>query len=455
MSFSVQGKRVVVAGAGRSGRAAAELLAEHGARVTLTDVLPLADAADLAARGIAIETGPHRADLFMTADLVVLSPGVPPSQPVIQAARLAGVPVIGEVELASRWLAGRMVAITGTKGKSTTSTLTARILQQGGFDAPAGGNLGTALSAHVARSTPSTLHVVEVSSFQLETTDTFHPWISVLLNLSPDHLDRHASFDEYTAAKARVFANQTPEDWAVINADDPAALALARNGRARRLDFALDATVTDGVTVQGGDIVRRTGARVMPLVPLSSVKLPGRHLLADVLAAVAVGSVAGVPPAAMRGAVEGFGGLEHALERVAEIGGVRFVNDSKATNIASAKRSLESFESGVVVILGGRFKGGRFEDLRDAVRARATGVIAIGEAAPLVRQALADLVPVEDAGSMPEAVAQAAALARPGGVVLLAPACSSFDMFADYADRGRQFKEAVAALGARREVRTN
>ena len=455
MSFSVQGKRVVVVGAGRSGRAAADLLAERGAHVTLTDVLPVAGAAEYVARGIAIETGPHRADLFMTADLVVLSPGVPPAQPAIQAARLAGVPVIGEVELASRWLSGRVVAITGTKGKSTTSTLTSRILQQGGFDAPAGGNLGTALSGQVAGSTASTLHVVEVSSFQLEMTDTFHPWISVLLNISPDHLDRHASIDEYAAAKARVFANQTDEDWAVINADDPAALALARNGRARRLDFALDANVTDGVTVQGGDIVRRTGARVMPLVPLSSVKLPGRHLLADVLAAVAVGSVAGVAPAAMRGAVEGFAGLEHALERVAEIGGVRFVNDSKATNIASARRALESFEGGVVVILGGRFKGGRFEDLRDVVRARATGVIAIGEAAPLVRQALEDLVPVEDAGSMPEAVVQAAALARPGGVVLLAPACSSFDMFADYADRGRKFKEAVAALGTRREVRTN
>jgi UDP-N-acetylmuramoylalanine--D-glutamate ligase len=446
MSFSVRGQQVVVIGAGRSGRAAAELLVSRGAAVTLVDVAPVEGAERLAALGIGIEVGPHRAERLASADLIVLSPGVPPDQPAIAAARAAGVPVIGEVELASRWLAGKVIAVTGTKGKSTTATLTARILQAGGFDAPAGGNLGTALSTQVDRSTPATLHVVETSSFQLETTDTFHPWIAVLLNLSPDHLDRHPSFEAYAAAKARVFANQTPADWAVINADDPAALALGRGGRARRVDFALDAALDDGVTVHGGDIVRRTGPRVIPLVPLSSIRLPGKHLLADVLAAVAVGSVAGVPPAAMKGAVERFEGLEHALERVAEIGGVRFVNDSKATNIASAQRAIESFDGGVVVILGGRFKGGRFEDLRPAIGARASGVVAIGEAAPLVEQALADVVSVRRAASMDDAVRRAAALARSGGVVLLAPACASFDMFRDYADRGRAFKAAVQAL---------
>jgi UDP-N-acetylmuramoylalanine--D-glutamate ligase len=452
MSFDVRGQRTVVVGGGRSGRAAAELLVSRGAAVTLTDLQPIDRAADLTARGITIDVGPHRPELLAGARLVVLSPGVSPDQPAMAEARRAGVPVIGELELASRWLAGRVIAITGTKGKSTTSTLVARILQEAGFDAPAGGNLGTALSTQVSRSTPASIHVVEVSSFQLEMTDSFHPWIAVLLNLSADHLDRHGTFAAYSAAKARVFANQTADDWAVINADDPATLALARAGRARRFDFALENDVNDvsrggeRITVKGDTILRRSGAQVTPLLPLASVRLPGRHLLADVLAAVAVASIAGVPSPVMQAAIEDFSGLEHALERVATVGEVQFINDSKATNIAAARRAFESFDGGIVAILGGRFKGGRFEDLRDIVRERATGVVAIGEAAPLIHAALDDVVPVRDAGSMDDAVQRAAALVRPGGVVLLAPACASFDMFKDYADRGRAFKAAVAKV---------
>jgi UDP-N-acetylmuramoylalanine--D-glutamate ligase len=446
MSFSVQDKDVVVAGGGRSGVAASELLIARGARVTLSDPATFPDAERLRHLGVIVEIGPHRQELFTGADLVVLSPGVPPHQPAIDAARRAGVTVIGEVELASRWLVGRVIAITGTKGKSTTTTLTARMLEEAGFAVTAGGNLGTALSAQVPASRPDSVHVVEVSSFQLENTDSFHPWISVLVNLSPDHLDRHASFDEYAQAKARIFANQLATDWAVINADDPASLALARGIRARRFDFALDSRLVNGVGLLEGDIVRRDGGLAVPLMPVSSVRLPGRHLLGDVLAAAAVGCVAGVPPSAMRRAVERFRGLEHALESVAELEGVRFINDSKATNIASARRSLESFDAGIVAIMGGRFKGGRFEDLRDVVATRATGIVTIGEAAPLVSAALGDLVPVCHAHSMAEAVDAAFDLAPANGVVLLAPACSSFDMFKDYADRGRAFKEAVERL---------
>jgi UDP-N-acetylmuramoylalanine--D-glutamate ligase len=450
-AFSVQGKRVVVAGGGRSGVAAAELLVSRGARVTLSDTAAsIAGAGRLRDLGVALDLGPHRPDAFTHADLVVLSPGVPPGQDAIARARRAGVPVIGEVELASRFLSGRIIAITGTKGKSTTTTLAAAMLREAGLDVTAGGNLGTALSAQVAASHPRALHVVEMSSFQLESIDTFHPWIAVLLNLSADHLDRHASFEEYAAAKARIFANQTAADWAVVNADDPAALALAGGARARRCDFALDAAIADGVTVDADAIVRRDRGASVPLLPVASVRLPGRHLLSDVLAAAAVGGLADVPPAAMRRAVEGFGGLEHALERVAEIEGVHFVNDSKATNMASARRAIESFERGVVAIMGGRFKGGRFEDLREVVAARADAVVAIGEARPLIRAALEGVVPVRDAASMADAVGQAFAIASPGGVVLLAPACSSFDMFEDYAARGRAFKDEVATLAATR-----
>jgi UDP-N-acetylmuramoylalanine--D-glutamate ligase len=453
MAFNVDGKRVTVVGGGRSGLAAAELLAARGARVTLADTAGPLDQADrLASHGVTLEVGPHRPDRFAAADLLVLSPGVPPTQPAIEAARRAGVSVIGEVELASRWLSGRVIAITGTKGKSTTTTLTARMLQEAGLDATAGGNLGRALSTQVAGSRPESLHVVEVSSFQLEGTDTFHPWIAVLLNLSPDHLDRHATFEDYRAAKGRIFENQTAADWAVVNADDPAAVDLARGARAQRFDFALDAALADGVTVEGRAIVRRQAGATAPLLPLAAVTLPGRHLLSDVLAAAAVGCLAGVPPAAMQRAVENFPGLEHALERVADVGGVRFVNDSKATNIASALKSIESFDRGVVAIMGGRFKGGRFEDLADRVRDRVTAIVAIGEAAPLVHAAFDGLVRVHDASTMAAAVRTAFGHARPGGVVLLAPGCSSFDMFRDYAERGRVFKEEVARLGRERQA---
>ncbi|HEX5068755.1 MAG TPA: UDP-N-acetylmuramoyl-L-alanine--D-glutamate ligase [Vicinamibacterales bacterium] len=448
MSFTVQGQHVVVVGGARSGIAAAELLLSRGARVTLSDLREPEGADALRRLGAVVDVGPHRTDIFKGADLVVLSPGVPPDQEAVQAARRAGVPVIGEIELASRWLQGRVIAITGTKGKSTTTTLTARMLEEAGLDSTAGGNLGRPLSTQVASSHPHTLHVVEVSSFQLETTDRFHPWISVLVNFSSDHLDRHPTIEAYGAAKARVFANQTPDDWAVVNADDAPSMALARDARARRFDFALDADVHDGVTVSGGDIVRCDQGRTAPLVPLSSVRLPGRHLLGDVLAAAAVGCVAGVPPAAMRRAVEGFAGLPHALEHVADVRGVSFVNDSKATNIASARRSIESFGAGVVAIMGGRFKGGDFADLHDAVRARATGIVTIGEAAPRIAAALGGVVPIRHADSMTEAVSSAFAMAKPGGVVVLAPGCSSFDMFRDYIDRGDQFRAAVRALEA-------
>ena len=446
-TFTVQDQHVVVVGAARSGVAAAELLVSRGARVTLSDPRESFDEADRLRRaGVALDLGGHSAEVFATADLIVLSPGVPADLPVLDAARQRGVPVIGELELAWRWLKGRVIAITGTKGKSTTTTLTGRMLQAAGLPAVVGGNIGSALSAQVDASTPETLHVVEVSSFQLETADTFHPWIAVLMNFSADHLDRHGTLEAYGSAKARIFAHQTPLDWAVVNDDDDAAVALARGGRARRFDFSRLGQLDEGVVVHNEAIVRRQQGHSETLMPLSSIRLIGPHLVDDVLAAAAVGSLVGVPPDAMRRAIEEFHGLEHALEPAGEAGGVRFVNDSKATNIEAARRALESFDRGVVAIIGGRFKGGDLRDLRDAVRGRVAAVVAIGEAKDLVRQALGDLVPVHDATTMRDAVQSAFAAAEPGGVVLLAPACASFDMFRDYAERGRTFKEEVRRL---------
>ena len=258
--FSVSGKRAVVVGAARSGVAAAELMVRRGATVTLTDVRDtIAEDAQLRDAGVLLELGGHRPQTLLGADLIVLSPGVPPTQPAIAEARAAGVPVMGEMELASRWLRGRIVAITGTKGKSTTTTLTGRMLEAGGHHVLVGGNIGVALSAQVDASTADTIHVVEASSFQLEGADTFHPWIAVLLNFSPDHLDRHADIAEYAAAKARIFANQTPDDWAVLNADDQASQVLAQDARSQRLAFAVDQELTEGIVVSGDAIVRRSG----------------------------------------------------------------------------------------------------------------------------------------------------------------------------------------------------
>jgi UDP-N-acetylmuramoylalanine--D-glutamate ligase len=448
MVWGVEGKSVVVVGAGRSGVAAADLLVSKGARVTLADRNPEPPAAAdrLQSAGVRLVLGPHPADLFGGADLIVLSPGVPPNEPSVAAARRRGVSVIGEVELASRWMSGRIVAITGTKGKSTTTTLTARVLAQGGFDVTAGGNLGTAVSGQIGEANPATLHVVEVSSFQLETTETFHPWIAVFLNLAPDHLDRHASFEEYGSAKARVFANQTPDDWAVINADDPTVLELARTARAKRCDFGFGPGLVNGVTVAGDHIVYRDDKTIRPLVPLSAVNLPGRHFVADVMAAAAVGVVAGVRPDDMTEAVRGFHGLEHALERVAVVNGVQFINDSKATNVMAAERAIQSFPRGVVAMIGGRYKGGDFADLAPALREHADAVVAFGEAAERVSQALDGVVPVLRARSFDAAVDAAFGAASPGGVVLLAPACSSFDMFEDYRARGQAFRNAAARL---------
>lgn len=448
-NVEVRGRRVVVVGGGRSGIGAAELLLARGARVTVTDLKTrLAEEDRLRHAGVTLALGSHPSELMRTADLVVVSPGVPWHQPALVEARQAGVPVIGEIELAWRFVRGRVVAITGTKGKSTTTTLVGRMLAAAGIAVTAGGNLGTALSAQVARSTPETVHVVEVSSFQLEGIDTFRPWIAVLLNVSTDHLDRHASFEEYVDAKGRLFANQQETDWAVVNADDAAAMSLASRTPARRRVFGLDAPVPEGITTSGAHIVERTAAGESPLIPLSAIRLIGRHLVSDVLAAAAVARLVGASPDAMTAAVAAFAGLEHTLEPVAEIAGVRFVNDSKATNIEAARRSIESFAAGVVPIIGGRYKGGDFGVLRAVAADRVTAVVAIGEARGLVREALGDLVPVTEAASMADAVQAAFAAASTGGTVVLAPACSSFDMFADYAERGRVFKEEVARLAA-------
>jgi UDP-N-acetylmuramoylalanine--D-glutamate ligase len=369
--------------------------------VTLTDRKPALDQAPaLEAQGIGLALGGHDDALFAGADLVVTSPGVPLDQPAFAAARAAGVPIVGELELASRWLRGRVIAITGTKGKSTTTTLTGQMLGAAGFTVQVGGNIGVPLSTQVESSTPETLHVVEAS---------------------------------------------TADDYAVVNADDLPARTLARGSAARRVPYGLTLE-TDGFTVEGDAIVERHGGKSEPLVPVTAVHVLGRHILSDVVAATAIARTAGAPAGAIALAVERFRGLPHAMELVATIDGVRYVNDSKATNVEAARRSIESVESGLVVVMGGRYKGGEFRDLVSALQSRHAIVVAIGEAAPLIDQALGAAVRVTCASSMRDAVRAARELSSPGGTVVLAPACSSFDMFRDYAERGEVFRAEVQRL---------
>ena len=444
--FSVSGLPVLVVGAARSGVAAAHLLARRGAVVTLTDrKADIPEAADLQAAGVRLELGGHLLSSFEATRLVVMSPGVPLELPEVMRARALGIPVIGELELASRWLRGPIVAITGTKGKSTTTTLVGRMLAAAGKRVMVGGNIGVPVSAQVEASTADTVHVIEASSFQLEATETFRPWIAALLNFSPDHLDRHPDEAAYAAAKTRIFANQQPQDWAVVNADSPEALQMSQQARARVVRYGLDHVDQVEIHAGRGFVWQRTSEGDVPLLPLAAVQLAGRHMLSNVVAATAISHLAGATEASLAQALDGFTGLEHVMEPAGRRGGVRFINDSKATNIDAAARSIESFDK-VVAIVGGKYKGGDFADLAAPLRAHGRAVVAIGEARPMVAAALAGVVPVVAADSLAEAVRRAWDLAVPDGVVLLAPACSSFDMFRDYADRGARFKEEVQRL---------
>jgi UDP-N-acetylmuramoylalanine--D-glutamate ligase len=388
--------------------------------------------------------------------MVVVSPGVPWDMPELAAARNAGVPVMAELELAFRNLVGDVVAVTGTKGKSTTTAALGDMLRAAGIDVRVGGNIGEPLIGQVEGAKASTVFAVEASSFQLEGIDTFRPKVAIFLNLSADHLDRHASFEDYAQAKGRIFRNQTGNDWAVVNADDEGVLRLAQGSRARRVLFS---TVDgphphplsrqergDVAYFEGGQALLRRNGAMEVLFDRARVQLPGPHLAADLLAAAVAARLMGAPIEAIARSVEAFRGVEHVLELAGEVRGVRFFNDSKATNIDAARKSLLAFDGRVLAILGGRYKGGDFADLADVAAGRCKKILAIGEAQDRIVRGLGSVVPVLRCDTMDAAVDAAFHSAVPGDTVLLAPACSSFDMFHDYADRGRAFKAAVRRL---------
>lgn len=458
----IAGKHVVVLGMGKSGIAAARLLLAQGATVTAADDRELDVRQFVSTRFPGLNVDRLRIDtaarcmraLHDDVHLLVVSPGIPEHHEMIAAAQAQGIPVIGELELASRFLAVPIIAVTGTNGKSTTVRLIGEMLKADGRRIFVGGNLGIPLSEAVLASfhqasdsaCPFEMVVVEVSSFQLDTTATFHPVVAVLLNVTPDHLDRYASFEAYQAAKQKIFANQIPSDAAVLNADDPRVSALTTSIRAQRILFSMTQALPRGVCVDGGTIVARFEAETRPIMDVREIPLRGRHNCSNVLAAMAVALQCRCSVDAIQRAVRGFAAAEHALESVRVVRGVQYINDSKGTNVDATLRALESFERSLVLILGGKDKGGDFRQLREVVHQRAKGLVVLGEAAERIVEALGSVVPIQRAATLSEAVELAARLAVAGDIVLFSPGCASFDMFENYEDRGRRFKQIVHAL---------
>lgn len=443
-------KRVLVVGLGKSGVASALFLKKHGARVTVSDAKPedqlRSEIPLLLDHGITVETGGHGDRTFRGQDLIVVSPGVPVDAPHLVQARALGEPVIGEIELAAQFLPGPIVAITGSNGKTTTTTLAGEILSAGGLRTVVGGNIGTPAITLVERATADTWAVLEVSSFQLETVQTFRPRIAVILNITPDHLDRHRTFEAYASAKARIFENQQSDDFAVLNEDDPACVNLAKRVNAQLFWFSRRKEVQRGAWVSDGRILFRDAAGQQEIMLVADIPLKGAHNVENALAGVCVGMLAGARPERIREAIRNFKAVEHRLEFVARIRNVDYYNDSKATNVDATIKALESFPANIHLILGGKDKGSDYSVLNDLLRQRVKRVYTIGAAAAKIESQIKGAADIFHAETLEKAILRAAQDSQPSDIVLLAPACASFDQFDSYEHRGRVFKDVVKSL---------
>jgi len=447
--IELRNKRVLVVGLARTGVATSLFCTARGARVTATDNRSEEELGDsiapLRAAGLRLELGGHREETLMDQDLIVPSPGVPADAPLLQAARAKGFCIWSEIELADRFLKGRLIGVTGSNGKTTTTTLIEHILKTAGFSTILAGNIGTPLISVVEHTKDATITVVELSSFQLELIETFRPNISVFLNLTPDHLDRHRTMEAYSTAKARIFANQTETDSAVLNADDSATASLAP-AKPKVYWFSRKQRVAQGAFLKEKEILFRRDGAEETVLKVSDIPLAGAHNVENVLAAVVAARLAGAAPAAIAKGVRSFAGVEHRLEFVAEIGGVRYYNDSKATNVDATLKALDAFPGRILVILGGKDKGSDYTLLRAPLREKAILALLIGAAAEKIEKQITGSVAIERAGTLERAVEIASHAARPGDVVVLAPACASFDQFQSYEHRGRVFKDLVHQL---------
>jgi UDP-N-acetylmuramoylalanine--D-glutamate ligase len=449
--MELSGKRVLVVGLGKSGLAAARFLKERGARVTVSDARPatlIAELPGLLEQGIMVEAGSHGLLTFRRQDLIVVSPGVPASTPELKQVRAMGMHIIGELELGAQYLQGQVLAITGSNGKTTTTSLLGEILQAAGKPTLVGGNIGKPVTELVPESTPETWSVLEVSSFQLETVETFRPRIAMVLNITPDHLDRHGNFENYAAAKARITEFQTAEDFLVLNAEDKATQMVAAKTKAQIYWFSSRRQIKQGAFVHGETIffIPSEGAKPEPVMPVAEIPLAGAHNVENVLAAVCAARLAGVTSEAIRTAVAAFKAVEHRLEFVRELHGVRYYNDSKATNVDATVKAVEAFAGGIYLILGGKDKDSDYAAMGPLLHERVKTVITIGSAAEKIEHQLAGVVKIERAETMDRAVALAHEVAVAGDTVLLAPACASFDQFQNYEHRGQVFKSLVHGL---------
>jgi UDP-N-acetylmuramoylalanine--D-glutamate ligase len=429
--------------------ATALFCAKHNAIVTATDARPESELGDaptkLREAGVKLELGGHVEKTYLAQDLIIPSPGVPADDPLLVKARSKGITVWSEIELAYRFLEGKLIGITGSNGKTTTTTLVHHILKTGAMRAFLAGNVGTPLISEVEKMDAGSVAVAELSSFQLELIEKFRPNIGALLNLTPDHLDRHKTMDAYAAAKARIFENQTELDAAILNADDAASAKYAPK-KPQVFWFSRQKRVAQGACLRGDEIVVVHHGKEDPVMKAAEIPLAGAHNLENVLAAVIIARLAGVDSATIAKAVKSFAGVEHRLEFVADIRGVRYYNDSKATNVDATLKALDAFPGRILVILGGKDKGSDYTLLQKPLRERAILALLIGAAADKIEKQIAGSVAIERAGTLERAVEAAALAARSGDVVLLAPACASFDQFEDYEHRGRVFKQLVGSI---------
>ncbi len=449
--MELKGKKVLVVGLGKSGLAAALFLRRRGAQVTVSDVRSAeALAKDIPAlldEGIMVEAGGHGLLTFRRQDLIVVSPGVPLDTPELAQVRNFGLPIIGEVELAARFLKGKTLAITGSNGKTTTTSLCGEILEAGKLTVAVGGNIGLPVIALVDESREDGWSVLEVSSFQLETTFEFRPEIAVILNITPDHLDRHGTFENYVAAKEKIFANQTATDALILNADDDVASKSAVRAKSNIYWFSRKRIVRQGACVHEGGIIFRASEQAAPefVMKLTEIPLKGSHNIENVLAAVCAARLAGVEAEAIRSAVMAFHAVPHRLEFVANVNGVDYYNDSKATNVDAAMKAIDAFPGGIHLILGGKDKNSDYRVMRPLLQERVKAVYTIGSAAEKIITQVEGAAPIVSSGTLDIAVTKAGNAAQPGEIVLLAPACSSFDQFQNYEHRGQVFKDLVLA----------
>ena len=448
--IELRNQRVLVVGLARSGRAVAHRMARQGARVTVTDLRPPSSflpavLKELMAQKVGLELGLHREETFLNQDLIVVSPGVPWDLPQLEAARRRGVRVAPEVEAASWFFQGTLVGVTGTNGKTTTTMLLGKMLEASGYSTFIAGNIGVPLISTVDLFAPESIVVTELSSFQLEAIQDFRPHVAVLLNITENHLDRHRTFSSYVSAKAQIFRNQKPEDYAILNADDPTVMSLAPALASHKVFFSLEQDLPEGVLLSRGRILYRVAHLERVLAEEREIRLRGRFNVQNVMAAAAAACVQGADFKAIRSVAHGFTGVEHRLEHVRSVRGVEFYNDSKATSVDAAAKAISTFEHGVHLILGGKDKGALYTPLRPLIEGRVKSVYLIGSAAEKIAADLkgADL---HGTGDLRTAVQAAFARAVAGDVVLLSPACASYDQFQDFEERGRVFKEIVQQL---------